>query len=52
MLEAPYTFVENYDHGLAAQKSINAKEPTISLQQMRSELGLGDRDLRYSKKTA
>ncbi len=50
--EAIYTFVEDYEDGLAAQASIMAQEPTISLHQMRNELGLGNRDLGYSKNTA
>ena len=50
--EALNTFIEDYEDGLAAQESIAANESTISLQQMRKELGLDDRDFRYSKKTA
>jgi len=50
--EALYTYVEDYEDGLAAEEALKSAQTTITLSEMRKELALDRRDLEYSKKTA
>ena len=50
--EALYTFVEDYEDGLAANEAMAEGGPTYTLEEVERELGLDHRDSRSSKKTA
>ncbi len=50
--EALYTFVEDYEDGIAAEESMKSGEPTITLAELRNEHALDSRDFEVSRKTA
>lgn len=50
--EALYTFVEDYEDGLAAKEAMAEGGATYTLEEVERELGLDHRNSRSSKKTA